>query len=214
MITKSGHLAGSYTKLRKTSTWSHSVVDDGYDWASKDGTTYIQPHEGLYVCQILRYGEVISIITDTFLGTISIRPYHDDFWCISRTQWVTAGNYPMEEGSGIFRRDWFRVRMGDGFYFDEDDTLTFYRVDSKKGAKIEVKDELKEITISTYARKPELGHILEFNLKATYEAHDQGLCWDFPLDHRYDNPELQKHAMEIAEMWLLVTTHGISMTIW
>lgn len=102
----------------------------------------------------------------------------------------------------------------DGFYFDEDDTLTFYRVDSKKGAKIEVPDEPKEITISTYARKPELGHILEFNLKATYEAHDQGLCWVFPLDHRYDNPELQKHAMEIAEMWLLVTTHGISMTIW
>ena len=100
------------------------------------------------------------------------------------------------------------------FYFDKDDTLTFYRVDPKKGAKIEVPDELKEITISTYARKPELGHILEFNLKATYEAHDQGLCWDFPLDHRYDNPELQKHAMEIAEMWLLVTTYGISMTIW
>lgn len=102
-------------RVRPSNTWSHSVVDDGYDWASKDGTMYMQLHEGLYVCQMLRDGEVISIITDTFLGTISFRPYHDDFWRISRTQWVTAGNYPMEEGSGILRRDWFRVRMGTVF---------------------------------------------------------------------------------------------------
>ncbi len=175
----------------------------GVAWVSDDGSMYLQSHDGLLICQILDGGKIVPLKVSVGQGQVWLSSF-ENFWRVSQSD--SAGMEVVEQWSGHFAEDWFTVEVAKGIYHDEGDVITFYRADSEKGSAIDVPPELKEVTVSTSARDADLGHIKEFVL-TSWEYFPDGCnhygipLWNYELDHRYEDAQLQKRATEIFEKY-------------
>lgn len=180
--------------------------EDDAAWVSKDGSMYLQPHDGLLICQMLQGEEVVPMEARVGQGQVWLFS-SKDFWRVSQSM-GTDGEQLEWWWNGYFAQEWFRIKVKEGIYHNEGETITFYRTDSKRGSKIPVDPKLKEVTISTSARDKDLGHIQDFFLLSSeYSTERRNLHeifdWDYKIGDCYEDPSLQKQARIIAEQYPL-----------
>lgn len=169
-------------------------------WVSEDGTMCMQflEDEDVMIFQMLHEGEVIAMIASGEGPNIQLC---STYWQI-REGFIWSDDVT-ESWAGNFRYDdKFTATVERTTYFKVGDTFTFYRADSRKGSKIEIPPELKEITITTRPRGKELGSIQAIFWKSNEYSSTQStlygvIDWNFDIDYWYEDSSLQEYALNI-----------------